>query len=118
MWGIAEEVRDVLEARRSKYWPFKYRKVRGPGPRGRRDRRQDKYVCRRRGRYVQMCRIVKGPRRGRRKLIRINRAYKTRYNKIYRKWRVRRKQKYKAAAKKAAATRKIARVGIGKRKVA
>jgi len=55
----------------------------GPPPKGTRSVSQtDDWVCKKKGPYVQLC---KGP-NGRRKIVRIKKGYKKKYNKAYRKW--------------------------------
>lgn len=87
---LTTELRDMLNER-SAHWPFK-RKSKlgktgvpkfGPPPSSTRSvKKQDDWVCKKKGKYVQLCR---GP-EGQKKIVRINKAYKKGYNAAYRAW--------------------------------
>ena len=94
---LTTDLRDMLGEEssldeRSKHNPFKNQdtigttntKKFGPPPKGTRSVSQtDDWVCKKKGKYVQLC---KGP-NGRKKVVRIKKGYKKKYNKAYRKWR-------------------------------
>lgn len=102
--NLVEEVRDILALERSgelteapkkmsKHNPFRWVKKGKPigvGPRGRKNKKTGNWSCRCAVPYECMC---KGP-GGKRKVVTIDRAYKAKYNKIYRKWRKKHAKRY------------------------
>lgn len=105
---LTTDLRGMLESseselpldERGKHWPFKNKDTLGktgvpkfgPPPASTRSVKQtDDWVCKRKGKYVQICKSG-----DRKKIVRINKGYKKNYNKAYRAW----KSKKKGAAKK------------------
>lgn len=89
--SLTTELREALDtlSERSSHWPFKRKatlsksgaKKFGPPPGGERSvKKQDDWVCKRKGKYVQLC---KGP-NGQKKIVRIDPSYKAGYNAAYR----------------------------------
>ena len=88
--SLTTELRDMLDER-SGHWPFKTKaklgpsgaKKFGPPPQGARSvKKADDWVCKKKGKYVQLCR---GP-EGQKKIVKIDPGYKKGYNAAYRKW--------------------------------
>lgn len=91
---LTAQLRDILGEsaeldERSQHWPFAHKSSLGPskakkfGPppgSGRTVKKKDDWVCKKKGKYVQLC---KGP-EGRKKIVRIDPSYKASYNKAYR----------------------------------
>ncbi len=91
--SLTSELHEALSSldERSGHWPFKSKSKLGPsgakkyGPPpggGRTVKKQDDWVCKKKGKYVQLC---KGP-DGQKKIVRIDPGYKKAYNAAYRKW--------------------------------
>lgn len=89
---LTSELREALDnlSERSPHWPYKRRSVLkksgakkfGPPPNDERSvKKQDDWVCRKKGKYVQVC---KGP-EGQKKIVKIDAGYKSGYNAAYRK---------------------------------
>jgi hypothetical protein len=86
---LTEDLRATLDER-SGHWPFKRKAKLGPskakkyGPPPATSRtvaKADDWVCKKKGKYVQVCR---GP-EGRKKVVKIDPGYKQGYNAAYRK---------------------------------
>lgn len=105
---LTTDLRDMLGEdaldEKSKHWPYKNKSTlgttgapkHGPPPRKTRSVGQtDDWVCKKKGKYVQICR---GP-EGRKKLVRINKSYKKGYNKAYRAWKASQTKKSKGKKK-------------------
>jgi hypothetical protein len=94
---LTTDLRDMLGegseeslSERSKHWPFKNKgslgttgvKKFGPPPKGTRSVGQtDDWICKKKGKYVQICKSG-----DKKKIVRIKPGYKKKYNKAYRKW--------------------------------
>lgn len=102
--SLVEEVRDILggeevldEAKgASKHNPFRWVKKGksiGVGPRKRTMKKRGYWKCKCSS-YSCNCRAVEGPDKGTKKKVRIDRAYKTKYNKQYAKFRKKHASRY------------------------
>lgn len=98
---LTTELRDMLDER-SGHWPFMRKNKLGPsgakkfGPPptdSRSVKKADDWVCKKKGKYVQVCR---GP-EGQKKIVKIDAGYKRDYNRSYRLWVA---SKHKKAKKK------------------
>jgi hypothetical protein len=88
--SLTTDLRGILDER-SAHWPFK-RKSKlgktgvpkfGPPPSSTRSvKKADDWVCKKKGKYTQLCR---GP-EGQKKIVKIDAGYKKGYNAAYRKW--------------------------------
>ena len=91
--SLTNELREALSGdleERSGHWPFKRKSKLGPsnakkfGPppgTSRSVKKADDWVCKKKGKYVQLCR---GP-NGQKKIVKIDAGYKAGYNVAYRK---------------------------------
>lgn len=88
--SLTTDLRDSLNER-SAHWPFKRKNKLGttgtpkfgPPPGDTRSvKKADDWVCKKKGKYVQLCR---GP-EGQKKIVKIDKAYKKGYNAAYRAW--------------------------------
>lgn len=96
---IAEMTRELRALNeKSEHNPFKHKskigpsgaKKYGPPPSDSRSvKKADDWVCKKKGKYVQVCR---GP-EGQKKIVRIDPGYKAGYNKAYRQWKAKKKGK-------------------------
>lgn len=85
--GVRARNKPLCKKKPCDYNPFKRSDELGPGPKRQRNTEQKDWECTWREKYVQKCVFVgeegKGYKRGRVKIIRIDPAYKKRYNKEY-----------------------------------
>lgn len=94
---MTDTLRSTLDER-SQHWPFKSKAKLGPsgakkfGPppmKARSVKKADDWVCKKKGKYVQVCR---GP-EGQKKIVKIDPGYKKAYNAAYRAWKAKKKKK-------------------------
>lgn len=102
--GLVEEVRDILEGvesleeakSASKHNPFRWVKKGKPigvGPRKRKMKARGFWKCKCSS-YSCNCRGIDGPVKGTKKKVRIDRAYKSKYNQVYAKFRKKHASRY------------------------